>query len=478
MTACTKVAGVQHKYGTPAPDVTMSIRRSRVHLAILAILWASSHAITASATVIEVGPGDDFRAAMQSLHAGDTLVMHGGTYSLSSYFSVSLTGTAAQPIVIRAASGEQPRLHFVDASQNIINVADSAFLVFDGIEFSGGSRGIRLSNSSDITVRNCHVHDTAANAISANDPGDDYARLRFIHNEIDHAGGTAEGLYLGCNDDACRMHDSLIANNYIHDLDGPTVDQGDGIEIKAGSYANIVRDNVIHDTAYPGITLYHTNGNGAPNIIERNLVWNSGDNGIQVTADAIVRNNIVLSAAAAGIGIHASQGGVPGNLLIVNNTILKASGDALHISGVAGPITIANNALYAAAGRAVFADGATAQVSMVGNVGKGALEGISGGFDASGDIASDFTAASYSGAPPQDLVPPSGRLVGSADAATLASDDFNALPRHNQNDVGAYRANAAGNPGWPLQAGFKTLPGIFANGFESADGALPATQLQ
>jgi hypothetical protein len=31
------------------------------------------------------------------------------------------------------------------------------------------------------------------------------------------------------------VHDSIVANNYIHDLDGPDVSQGDGIEIKAGS---------------------------------------------------------------------------------------------------------------------------------------------------------------------------------------------------------------------------------------------------
>jgi len=246
------------------------------------------------------------------------------------------------------------------------------------------------------------VHDTAANAISANDGGNVYARLTFVHNEIDHAGETAEGFYLGCNDEACRVHDSLVANNYIHDLNGPTVTQGDGIEIKAGSYANIVRDNVIHDTAYPGITLYHTNGNGAPNVIERNLVWNSGDNGIQVTADAIVRNNIVLSAAAAGIGVHASQGGTVANLVIVNNTVLKASGDALHLSDVAGDVLVANNAFYAPNGNAIFANGATDQVTFVANVGTGSLSGVSGGFDASGDIAADFGSANYSGAPPQD----------------------------------------------------------------------------
>ena len=420
----------------------------------------------AFAADIEIGPGDDFRSAMQNLGAGDTLIMHGGTYTLSSYFELDLVGTAAQPITIRAAAGEQPLLHYVDDGQNIVNIADSSFLVIDGVEFSGGSRGIRLTNSSDITIRNCHVHDTAANAISANDGGNVYARLEFVHNEIDHAGDTAEGFYLGCNDDACRVHDSLVANNYIHDLNGPTVSQGDGIEIKAGSYANVVRDNVIHDVAYPGITLYHTNGNGAPNIIERNVVWNSGDNGIQVTADAIVRNNIVLSAAAAGIGIHASQGGTVGNLTIVNNTVLKASGDALHISDVAGAVLVANNALYAASGNAVFANGSTNLVTLVANIGMGGMSGVTGGFDASGDIATDFSAASFSGQPPQDLVPASGRLVGSADAATLAVDDFNAIARFPTVDVGAYRNDPAGNQGWQLQAGFKEMDRIFADGFE------------
>jgi len=424
-------------------------------------------AATASAgTNIEIGPGDDFRTVMQSLSAGDTLTLRGGVYTLSSYFELDLAGTADEPITIRAKSGEQPALHYVDDGQNIVNVANSSFLTFDGIEFSGGSRGIRLTNSSDITIRNCHIHDTAANAISANDGGNVYARLTIVHNEIDHAGETAEGLYLGCNDDACRVHDSLIANNYIHDLNGPTVTQGDGIEIKAGSYANIVRDNVIHDTAYPGITLYHTNGNGAPNVIERNLVWNAGDNGIQVTADAIVRNNIVLSAAAHGIGIHASQGGNVGNLTIVNNTVLKADGDAVHINDVAGAVLIANNALYAPNGNAVFANGSANLVTMIANVGTGSLSGVSGGFDASGDIATDFSAANYSGVPPQDLVPPSGRLVGSADGPTLATDDFNVSARAPQLDVGAYRSNPNGNPGWPLQAGFKELDRIFANGFE------------
>ncbi len=454
----------EHEKSIPARKKTAM--KPVFHAVLVFLLLASAIGRSAHATVVEITPVDNYRSAMQNLVAGDTLILHSGSYPLSSFLELVLNGTALAPITIRAAVGENPHIFYVNASQNIVNIRNSSYLIIDGIEFSGGSRGIRLQASSDITMRNCHVHHTAANAVSANDIGSNYARLIFVHNEIDHAGETAEGFYLGCNDDGCRIHDSLVANNHIHDLTGPTVNQGDGIEIKAGSYANIVRDNVIHDTAYPGITLYHVNGNGAPNIIERNVIWNSGDNGIQVTADAIVRNNIVLSATAHGIDAHPSQGGVVGNLVIVNNTVLKASGDAIHINGVSGSVLIANNALYANNGRAVYADGMTSQVSMLGNVGKGSLSGVIGGFNASGNITTDFTSANYSGTPPMDLVPSAGLLVGSAASPQLASDDFNLRLRSPQADVGAYRANAVGNTGWLLQAGFKSLDSIFTDNFD------------
>ena len=108
----------------------------------------------AFAADIEIGPGDDFRSAMQNLGAGDTLIMHGGTYTLSSYFELDLVGTAGQPITIRAAAGEQPVMHYVDDGQNIVNIADSGFLTIDGIEINGGRYGNRVRNNVVNKVEN------------------------------------------------------------------------------------------------------------------------------------------------------------------------------------------------------------------------------------------------------------------------------------------------------------------------------------
>jgi len=438
--------------------------RHVLRLAFAAI--AATGAGAALATTTEIGTGSDFRTIMQGLHAGDTLILDGGVYSFSGYFELDLAGNGAAPIVIRAQTGQQPVIQYLGTDQNIVNFNNAQFLIIDGIEFSGGSRGLRFTGGHDVTVRNCHVHGTDANAISANDDAQDYVRFSFVHNEIDHTGATGEGFYLGCNNNACQFHDSLVANNYIHDLNGPTITQGDGIEIKKGSYANIVRDNVIHDTGYPGITLYDVAGNGAPNIIERNIVWNSADNGIQVTADAIVRNNIVLGAAASAFASNNVQGGSAANLVIVNNTLLMGSGNGIKLNAVSGTVTIANNAIYAPNGRAIDANGTLGGITALGNAGQGALSGVGNGFSAGGNLVNDFVGASLGGVPPQNPIPKSGGLLaGTANASFLPTDDFDGHPRGAQHDIGAYRANAGGTPGWTIVAGFKVLDEIFFDGF-------------
>ena len=335
----------------------MSARRGTGIVAALLVCGARSATLPA----LEIAPGSDFRGAMQNLHPGDTLILDGGTYSFSGYFELDIAGTAAQPIVIRAHTGQQPLIQY---------------------------------------------------------------------------------------------------------MNGPTITQGDGIEIKKGSYANSVRDNVIHDTGYPGITLYDVNGNGAPNVIERNIVWHSGDNGIQVTADAIVRNNIVLGAAGSAFASNAVQNGSAANLVIVNNTFLMPTGNGIKLNSVSGSVTIANNAIYAPNGRAIDANGTLGGIVSIANAGLGALNGVSAGFNGSGNIAADFVGASLSGAPPQNLIPQSATVLDAANAAYLPAEDFDLQARNGHVDIGAYRTHSNSQPLWTITADFKNIDEIFANSFE------------
>jgi hypothetical protein len=340
---------------------------------------------------------------------------------------------------------------------NIVEIRNSQYLTLEGIAFTGGSHGIRLMNSNYITISGCEIYETGDVAISANSGGT-YLGLVIRDNHIHHTNGTGEGMYLGCNNDACRIANSLIAGNYIHHTNRPSVEQGDGIEIKEGSYGNIIRDNVIHDTNYPGILTYSTVGNGAPNIIEGNLIWNSNDYGIQSAADTIIRNNILLGES---IGLQSHQAGSPSNIEIVHNTIV-ASEAGIIIRNISGPILLANNAVYSQSGPAIrLVSGATNQVIVAGNVGAGGMSGASSGFVDGHGIDLDLVDMQYGRQPPVDVFPaPNGALIGSGSSAHVTPTDFNGTPRDGQADAGAYRFNANGNPGWQLAAAFKNSGSI------------------
>lgn len=445
----------------------MSFRRVSVCTGLLLTL---ALAMPVGALTTEIGPGDNLQAAVNALQPGDELILQGGTYTLGSRFSIQRVGTAGSPILIRAKDGDTPVIVYPSAAQNVINVESSAYVTLRGLEVTGGSHGIRISNSDFITVEDCHIHGTNDVALSANVPGSSYEGLVLRRNHIHDTDNTGEGMYLGCNYDDCRMFNSLIEGNYIHHTNGAGVSQGDGIEIKEGSYNNIVRDNVIHDTNYPCILTYSTVGNGGPNILERNLMWGCGDHAIQSAADAVIRNNIILGAANDGIRNQPHQNGVPSNLLITHNTVLAPANSAVRASSIAGSVVIANNALFAQTGDAIRVSGDTSKLTVVANVGSGSLVGVGTGFDASGDIDLDLSAASYSGDLPQDAFPATvSQLVGSASPLYLATDDFNGRQRGGAADVGAYLWQADGNPGWTLAAEFKALLLIFLEGFESGD---------
>ena len=423
------------------------------------LLWATP----AAAATVTAGPADDVESIINGLMPGDELVLADGTYTLDgSRFGIDIAGTEAMPIVIRSADGARAHFNRPTDAQNIWDI-NAAYVVFRGIEFSGGSAGLRFEAGRFVTVQDCEIHDTGDVALRMNDGGR-YEGMRILHNEIHHTNGTGEGMYLGCNSNGCQVANSLIEGNYVHHTNQATVDQGDGIELKEGSFGNIIRGNVIHDTNYPCILTYSTVGNGAANIIENNALWNCGDHGIQSAADAIIRNNIILGAVADGIAMQPHQAGTPSNLIVVHNTVLN-SGTAISLRGATGTVLIANNALYSETGEALFTNGSTSLLTSVGNVGVGGGVGV-----AAGSLTTDFVMANFGGAPPMNVFPAAGSaLVGAGVVVHVTELDFDYTARAGVADVGAY-AFASGAPGWVLGEGFKG--GIPGPG-PSMDGGVP-----
>ncbi|HEU0036832.1 MAG TPA: right-handed parallel beta-helix repeat-containing protein [Kofleriaceae bacterium] len=407
----------------------------------------------AAAGTYEIGPGDDLFGRLRMLAPGDEVIVHAGTYTTPGFFEVAWAGTEAAPIVVRGADGERPVIAGTLA-QNVIDLSGSYFTL-RGFELRGGSHGIRLGSTDHAVLEDLVLHDLGDVGISCNRPGLACAAITIRGCEIFDTGkaGTGEGMYLGCNDGDCAFTDAIVERNYVHDLGG---DQGDGIEVKTGATAVTVRDNVIARSRFPGITMYGYTGAGAVNVVERNLVLDAGDNGIQIVGQVRVRNNLVLGSVGNGIHSKASQGLIPDDVEIVHNTVVGAGGACLKTNDWALATTtgqlIANNALYCPAGTAVDLNGGAPAARLSANVGLGASTAADG-FFAGRSVEEDFDDVAA-----LDFYPAAaGPLHGTGDPMYATADDFDGCPREEQIDVGIYDRTVAGRA-WIVAEGFKPAP--------------------
>ncbi len=311
-------------------------------LAMIALCLAS----TARAKTIYLSPtgndnatcqaGAEFAsldAALACLEAGDTLFVRDGVYSGGSF--ISLTGTAASPIVIRGQSLEAVLDSSTRASRDILRLDHSSHVVVEDLTFRNSNRaGLGIIRSDHITVRGCV----------------------FANNY-------KWGLFTGFADDV------LFENNESY-----------GAKDEHGIYHSnsgnrfIIRGNHLHHNAANGL---HLNGDpelmsepeddGLLNygIVERNIIHHNGaagGAGINMThvQDIIVRNNLIHNNTAGGFTYYADTDDpryTSRRALIMHNTVYfrPSSGRAVvNIQSTSSNVVIANNILVSGGFEPVF----------------------------------------------------------------------------------------------------------------------------
>ncbi len=427
------------------------LRLSVIVVSLLVLLVSRSYAKT-----IEIYPGTDvFTPAAEGLAAGDTLIVHQGTYNETNRMSIQVQGTSAAPIIIKSVDGEARPVITRPASasvQNTINIEGSArYLTIKGLEIIGnGGDGINMTGSlSFLTLENLVIHDVDVGVNFRSSMNHITVRSNQIYN-TGRDGGTGEGMYVGCNNATCIVQDSVIENNWIHNnLPGTT--QGDGIEIKVGSHSNIIRNNVIHDMLYPGILVYGT-GTNPVNLVEGNAVWNCLE-GITAISDAIVRNNIVFNSGCGFCSYSHPQVSQRKNVTTVHNTLYN-NDDGLYIRWSGASFTVANNAVYSPGKSAVDSSGAGAS-AIQSNYVQGTMSGES--VDGKRFVDGGSADSTFTNPTGWDFWPRQGSaLIGSAAATYVSSVDFNGTIRLVPFDVGAYELEGLlSNPGWKVVSGFK-----------------------
>jgi len=382
--------------------------------------WAN---IAPQRVIKHAGPdGDSLVKAVAALQPGDQLVIAAGTYSVDRFWDIGVSGTAEAPIWIVAEEGAQVILTRPDDKQNVLNIGqggDVRYLCLRGVEITGGSHGLRLGRCREVWIDRCHIHHTGQVCLSANSA--DTSRLFLTRNHLHHGGGHGEGMYLGANHGEFLMSESVIALNHIHDCRGS---QGDGIEVKQGSWGNLVAENHVHDTQYPCITVYGTAGKPV-NVIERNLCYRSDDSTMQVQGEAIVRNNVLINANGAGFASTDHQGKSL-KLQVIHNTIIN-TGDAFKGGSwnAREGMVLANNVLYSRDRNALNFPNGREGVTITGNiiVGHGPKDGTS-----SGRGLEDFVSMTWDGEK-HDAKPTVEAPFDKADGRFLLETDFSGSKR-------------------------------------------------
>jgi len=319
---------------------------------------------------------------------------------------------------------------------NVMNVGVPAdggaeYLVVQGFEFTGGAAGVRLLSCNNVWFDRNVVHDLKEAGVTANSY--DCSFLYLTRNEIHHTGGIGEGMYLGGNYGSVIVHDSVIALNHVHHTYG--TDQGDGIELKQGSYGNRIVGNYVHDTNYPCILVYGTYGK-AINVIERNVCHTSLNEVMQVQGEALVVNNLLVNGLFAFYS--ADHQGTTTNLKVVHNTIVNTGNAAIlgQWAGKAGMV-FANNACYSQTGMSIGFGSGTAGVIVSGNVASGTIYNVSSGYKLGSGLA-DFMALTWDASQINGLPSPGSKLIGAGDTVWEALEDLTGALRTGTVEAGCF----------------------------------------
>jgi parallel beta-helix repeat protein len=264
-------------------------------------------------------PFRTIRRALDASAPGDTITLRNGVYEGG--FTIDV-----DQLTIRSAPGEwgvieSPLTLQTDGHEN--SVIRYSYDVQGGrlqdVEIVGGyyygvmfwdwwdssfEAGSVHQGASGITLDGVKVHDTGVDAIKITSGADD---ITIQNAEIFRTGRrtteSADGID---NNNGDRM---VVRNNHIHDT------AGIGILTSGGTRDSIVEGNFITRTGGAGIT------NGYYSELEWldpfENPWH------YASLNTIVRNNLVVDAAHAGVGIYGALNGQ-----VSNNTLVNAGGKA------------------------------------------------------------------------------------------------------------------------------------------------------
>ena len=265
--------------------------------------------------------------------AGDTVLLRGGTYSLTRPLTITQAG-----LTLASYPGERARI--VAATTDLTNLTSvivvySSRVTIERLEIEGASYyGIKLDDyygpQTGISLRGLYVHHTGRDGIKVQSADG----LVIEDSEVAFSGvrdaSNAEGI------DIMGSVGVTVRRNYIHDS------ATNGIFVKAGTRQALIEANRIERSGYSGILLGSESG-----------AEFMRDGALQEAIDSVARNNIVIDTGSSGLGSIAGD-----NVRFEHNTVINAARTTQAVVRVAPNsygtttrnVTLHNNVLALAPG--------------------------------------------------------------------------------------------------------------------------------
>jgi len=259
-------------------------------------------------------PFKNINAALAAAAEGDTIVLRNGTYSGEVRIrkpNMTIKSMDGEWAVIKA---DLPSGGNEDSGVNFD--VDSSGGKLQRVEVVGGFYGVTTqtrwdwgdpadrAGASNIIIEDSKIHDTGHDAIKIK-PNSDNITIR--NSEIYNSGKVlspddcnAEGI------DNVNGDNMLVQGNYIHDI------CSNGVYAKGGAANAVIENNRIENTGGAGILLGFDT---SPEYFDLEV-----NPDYYESINSVARNNLVVNARNAGIGMYASK-----NAQVYNNTIVSSS---------------------------------------------------------------------------------------------------------------------------------------------------------
>jgi len=256
-------------------------------------------------------PWRTIQKAAETLRAGDTVYIRGGTYKEN--IITKYSGSSGKYITYSAYENEQvnidgKNIELPDTWSGLIFVNKKSYIKFSGLRIlnagsSGNHAGILIDYSNHIIIENNYIYNSVSSGIGVWDS----ENIVIDGNEVE----------LACDDGeqecitVAGTNNFEIKNNLVHH-GGPGSIGGEGIDAKDGSSNGKIYKNTVHHVNRLGIYV---------------------DSWDKHTFNIKVYQNIVYLCEGEGFAVASEAGGLLENINIYNNIAYKNKYTGITVAG-------------------------------------------------------------------------------------------------------------------------------------------------